>query len=474
MQKYDFVVLGAGLAGLAFAKRASENGLSVLLLEKEDSVGGISRTVNHNNHYLDFCAHRFHTRNPALLNELLELPGLNLHKHLKKSRIYMFEKYLKYPFQLQNLLRAMPLSQSIYCSLSFTANLIKTKLLKEPLIKSYKDWFIHFYGQGLYEVMCSPYTSKVWRTDPSLISADWAEERFQGEKIIYLIKRIFTKLLTLDFSSYSIEDEALMPDGGVFYYPTRGIQELPDALALAAQNHNAKILTSARPTNINRKVKTVTFTQDATTETIAYNNLISTIPLNIFYDLQDKKDPEVKTCIQNLAYMNIIFVFAFLDRETISNDHWLYFPDDKIIFNRGVEFSNWSPEMCPSGKTSVCFDITCYNNSDLWNMPDDQIAKTAIDDAHRINYINKEEVSSYHVYRLKYAYPYYDLDYKRKLDKTAQFLETDNCYLLGRTGMFRYNNADSSIEMGFALAENFVNDVSSKSIYDYKIKHISL
>jgi len=35
MQKYDFVVLGAGLAGLAFAKRVSENGSSVLLLEKE-------------------------------------------------------------------------------------------------------------------------------------------------------------------------------------------------------------------------------------------------------------------------------------------------------------------------------------------------------------------------------------------------------------------------------------------------------
>jgi protoporphyrinogen oxidase len=145
MQKYDFVILGAGLAGLAFAKRVSENGFSVLLLEKEDTVGGISRTINHNNHYLDFCAHRFHTRNEALLKELLSLPGLSMHKHLKKSRIYMFNKYLKYPFQLQNLLRAMPLSQSIYCSLSFTANLIKTKLLKESLIKINKYWFKQFY-----------------------------------------------------------------------------------------------------------------------------------------------------------------------------------------------------------------------------------------------------------------------------------------------------------------------------------------
>jgi hypothetical protein len=75
---------------------------------------------------------------------------------------------------------------------------------------------------------------------------------------------------------------------------------------------------------------------------------------------------------------------------------------------------------------------------------------------------------------LEYAYPFYDLAYKRKLDAVVNFLETDDCYLLGRTGIFRYNNADNSIEMGFELADNFVKNKPNKSIYDYKIKHISL
>ena len=39
------------------------------------------------------------------------------------------------------------------------------------------------------------------------------------------------KILTLDFSSYNLEDDSLAPDGGPFYYPRRGIQELPDALS---------------------------------------------------------------------------------------------------------------------------------------------------------------------------------------------------------------------------------------------------
>ena len=98
----------------------------------------------------------------------------------------------------------------------------------------------------------------------------------------------------------------------------------------------------------------------------------------------------------------------------------------------------------------------------------------ATSDADRINYLAKGDVVSSCVFRLKYAYPFYDLDYKHKLDAVVKFLETDDCYLLGRTGTFRYNNADNSIEMGLRLAENFVNNESNKSIYDYKVKHISL
>jgi protoporphyrinogen oxidase len=474
MQKYDFVVLGAGLAGLAFAKRVAEAGYSVLVLEKESDVGGLSRTLLYKGFYLDFCAHRFHTSNHALLQEVLSLPGLSMQKQLKKSRIYMFDKYLKYPFQLQNLLRAMPVLQCIRCSLSFAVNLIIKRFRNKKKIRSYRDWFVYFYGRGLYEVMCRPYTSKVWRTDPGLISADWAEERFQGEKIIYLIKRIFIKLFTFDFSSYSIEDEELIPDGGFFYFPARGIQELSDAFARSCQENGAVIMTRARLLSVSRQEHSVAFTHDGAPYTAGYGSLISTIPLKTFYDLQDNKDDRIAALVDNLIYMNIILVFVFVHEKKISNDHWLYFPDHRIIFNRAVEFSNWSPEMCPPGTTSVCFDITCYNDSDLWNMPNDVIARTVMDDAQRIDYLQKHSIESYHVYRLKYAYPFYDLDYKRKLDQVIRFLEADNCCLAGRTGMFRYNNADNSIEMGFALSEKFIHNAPVKSIYDYKIKHISL
>ena len=72
------------------------------------------------------------------------------------------------------------------------------------------------------------------------------------------------------------------------------------------------------------------------------------------------------------------------------------------------------------------------------------------------------------VFRLKNAYPVYDLEYRKKLNTMVKFLESDSSFLLGRTGIFKYNNLDNSIEMGFKLAENFIKNKIKKSIYKYE------
>jgi len=221
---FDFVVLGGGVSGLGFAKRVSENGKIVLVLEKETVVGGLSRSVEYKGFYLDYCAHRFHTKNQKLLDEILSLPGLKMEKHIKKSRNYMFGKYIKYPFEVQDLLRAMPLTKSIPAGFSFLWNIIAKRFKKKEDLKSFEDWFSYIYGYKLYEVMAKNYTAKVWRHDPKEISADWADQRLQGEDLVKLLKRIVKKIITLDFRSYDLKDDSLAPDGGPFYYPERGIQ----------------------------------------------------------------------------------------------------------------------------------------------------------------------------------------------------------------------------------------------------------
>jgi protoporphyrinogen oxidase len=474
MRRFDFVVLGGGVSALGFAKRMSEHGRLVLVLEKEAVVGGLSRTLCYKGFYLDFCAHRFHTNNRELLDEILALPGLTMTRHLKKSRIYMFGRYLKYPFELQNLLRAMPLNDSLMAALSFGWNLLARRF-REPTLVSYKDWFVHLYGQRLYRVMCHPYTSKIWHTDPAHISADWAEQRFQGENLKRLLKRVVQKLLTLDFSSFNLDDDSLAPDGGPFYYPRRGIQQMPDALANSAIRNGAVIKTSVTLTDVSINKQMVKYSHEGKPETVSFDHLISTIPLHAFYALQERKSPDVEQALAGLRYMDIIFVYVFLDRPRLSNDHWLYFPDPDVVFNRAVEFANWSPEMCPAGKTSVCFDITVFadDQDSLWHASDADLSARVLQDAARVGYLERSDVFDTYVFRVRQAYPYYDLAYRAKLDVVVNFLEDGCVSLLGRSGIFQYNNSDNSIEMGFLLAEKFLSGEKPRSIYQAKVKAVS-
>src|SRR5262249_14412461 len=148
-----------------------------------------------------------------------------------------------------------------------------------------------------------------------------------------LVKRILKKIFTLDFSSYNLEDDTLAPDGGVFYYPMKGIQEMADALERAAVRKSAKILTSARITRVDTAKSVVYYEHEGESFIAKYGELISTIPLHTYYHLQERRDKDVDRALAGLQYMDIVFVYLFLNVPRVSKDHWLYFPDKDIIFN---------------------------------------------------------------------------------------------------------------------------------------------
>lgn len=470
--KYDYIVLGGGLAGLAFAYRMSSNGQSVLVLEKEERVGGLARSIKYGDFEFDFCAHRFHSGNKELLTEILSLVP-SFRQHIKKSRIYIFNRYLKYPFELPNLLRAMNPIKAVLASFSFIFNYLFKNIGKKE-IKNYKQWFTYYFGEELYKVMCHPYTSKIWKTNPLNLSADWADQRLQGVSIRQLIGKTLKKLIRFDFSSYSLEDERLAPDGGIFYYDDCGIQILPDTFEKEIIKNGSEVLTKVEVTKIKEKKLETEYTLGKKTyKEIAKKAIITTLPLHSYYEVLDNKSEKIEKALKKLRYMDIIFVYLILNKKKVSNDHWLYFADKDIIFNRAVEFKNWSKKMAPKDKTALCLDITCFEGDKTWKKTDEELTKECIKSGEKTGLFRRKEIIDSKVIRIKYAYPFYDLDYKRNLREVISFIEkSGKVFCLGRAGLFRYNNADNSIEMGFELAKNIMSG-ENKSLFDYKIKKAS-
>ena len=60
--KQRVVILGAGPAGITAAWRLTELGYPVTVLERDDAVGGMARTINVGNYAVDFGPHTFHIR----------------------------------------------------------------------------------------------------------------------------------------------------------------------------------------------------------------------------------------------------------------------------------------------------------------------------------------------------------------------------------------------------------------------------
>src|SRR5438309_11234102 len=98
------VIIGAGPAGLTAAFELSKAGVESTVLEKDNMVGGISRTVEHKGYHFDIGGHRFFTKvKPVedMWNEVLQKDFL---WRQRLSRIYYNKKFFFYPLKASNAL----------------------------------------------------------------------------------------------------------------------------------------------------------------------------------------------------------------------------------------------------------------------------------------------------------------------------------------------------------------------------------
>src|SRR4051812_49328963 len=65
-QGKQFVIIGAGPAGLTAAYELAKRDLRPLVLEELDKVGGLARTENYHGFHFDMGGHRFFTKVPEV------------------------------------------------------------------------------------------------------------------------------------------------------------------------------------------------------------------------------------------------------------------------------------------------------------------------------------------------------------------------------------------------------------------------
>ena len=172
------MVIGAGPAGLTAALRLAERGVPPVIVEGDDVVGGISRTVVRDDWRFDIGGHRFFTKVPEV-EELWDdlLPGDELMRRPRLSRIFYDGKFFDYPLNPWNAL-SQPRRRGVrplpaVLPVGATSDRARSE-------DNFESWVSARFGRRLYRMFFKTYTEKVWGMPADEMPADWAAQRIKS------------------------------------------------------------------------------------------------------------------------------------------------------------------------------------------------------------------------------------------------------------------------------------------------------
>lgn len=450
------VVLGGGLAGLSAANRLADNGFSITVLESADQVGGLAASFTRETEWGEFDydngPHRFHTGEQHLNDEVLRLLGDNVCTANRQSRIFLFDRFFHYPLQGANILK---LPKLVLVKAFWDYLVVKMKGLVGLRKKddNFENWVVNRFGRKLYDIFFGVYTEKTWGIPCTRISADWAAQRISLLSLWDTVKKTLFRPKNVPRTLVS-----------EFFYPRRGgigtlCQRYAEELEKAGHNVLVSAPAAAVETENGRAVAVRYRAPDGTEQRLPCDEVVSTIPATTLARMVEPAPPtNVLDACDGLTHRSMIFVYLVLDRPKVTDDHWIYLPEQRLITHRLSEFKNFSPDAAPPDKTLLCAEITCDYEDDDWNKTDEELQEIVVRDlTQTIKLIDADEVLMTFSRRERYAYPIYDLDYRVHRDAVLAFIEDiDALDTTGRQGLFKYNNMDHSIGMGLAIADNLV------------------
>jgi protoporphyrinogen oxidase len=454
----ETLIIGAGPAGLAAAMELSKAGKDFILVEKSDRVGGLSKTYEFKEGDLVFRTdngpHRFFSKNPYLY-EFIE--GLLDEKWIvvkRQTRQFIDGKFYDYPVNAVQALRNLGLFRTAHIMFDYGIAKIKYSIFRKP-VDNFADYVYANFGKSLGRFNMINYTEKIWGMPSEEIHIDWAGQRIKGLSITSLAKDALLKI----FKKKSKDQPKTLID--TFYYPELGTGLIYETIKDRLLEKGYKIFLSTYPKKIlhaNRTVKKVVCASPEGPIEIECKNLIESVPLKHFLDLLDQAPAEhIKNAQKKLRYRSQVYLFITLDKETVTADQWIYFPNTEIPIGRMSEMRNFSPLMSPPGKTSLFLEFFCTAGDAVWNMSEAELLDYALVHLEKMKFIRRDEVRKAYRMREENVYPIYDLSYKEYLETMKRYLDKfENLYYIGRPGRFRYNNQDHSLEMGILAAKSVI------------------
>jgi protoporphyrinogen oxidase len=420
----NVVIAGAGVSGLTLAERLTSGGnnLSVTLIEREDTPGGLARTFEKNGFLFDIGPHRFHTSDDIVSNYILDVLGDEHATIRRSSNVYMAGKYRNWPLTMKSV-AGLPVPVLFRSFL----DLFKGKSTGD--MKTFADYVISKYGRNIYDYFFKGYTEKFTGHSPRELHVDWAEagvnravidKNVKADDLVSLLKGLLLP----------------KPVSTDFYYPSSGgIQTFCDRQLerITANGGNVHFGCSATgiETEAGRTIGVITGNKGV----IPADKVYWSAPLSILFP--DSGFQFLDTLLCNIA----------LSKDQNNRYQWCYFGQKDILFSRLTVPKNFRADTVPEGADSLIAEVT-LNDPALRTDPE-SLKDSLIAQLEKVNALNPDDILFMDWRIVTETYPLYDLRYREHLSSLEL---PEGLELVGRCGSFWYNNMDHSIGQALAIS----------------------
>ncbi|KKQ10739.1 MAG: Amine oxidase [candidate division TM6 bacterium GW2011_GWF2_36_6] len=463
--KKNAIIIGAGPAGLtAGLELLKTQKFAVNIIEKDDQIGGLAKTVSYKKYKYDIGPHHYVTESKEIENWWKEIVKKDEFIKLKRfTRIYYNRHFFLYPLEPINALLGLNIFESIRCVCSY----FRYKFFPKK-VASYEDWLTNRFGKRLFEIFFKSYTEKLWGIPCSQISADWAAQRIKNFSLGKAMFFAFFGKLFKKYTPRTILNE--------FYYPIHGSGSLWDEvgkkikkstyssihlneLVVSVEHDNQKIVAVLTKSTLNPN--------DVATQQLKRHQgdyFLSTMTLrNLILSMDPLPPEDVIHAAKQLRCRALITINLIINQEHITPDHWIYIHEKNVQTIRIGNMNNFSMMLRPNKQHSA-ISLECFTFMDesIWLKTDAELLDQAKNEVAKIGLVKKELVLDGMVLRVLDAYPIYEGDYKLYLNTVYGYLEKfKNLKLMGRNGMHQYNNMDTAMISAMNAIKPFIEQEES-------------
>ncbi len=421
------LIVGGGLAGLSAAYHLERAGAKYLLVEKDESIGGLCRSIHKDGYTFDYSGHLLCVQEEKTLSLVRTLLGSRTTWFERRASIFIRGRYVPYPFQAH--LGALPRENMEECLSGFIMERVRDTESAFP--EPWPDWVLRTFGSGMAHYFFFPYHRKLWGISLGELSGKGLEWSVPQPTLAEVVDgALGGRNPRLGYNPQ-------------FFYPTDGgIEEL--ALALASHVSVLQCLQAVR--GVRWKERRAVLQGG---EEVRYETLVSSMPLS---ELIAALDPPPPGMVPGglLRCVPIWVLNVGVRRPNISDQHWIYFPEEEFPFFRVGCYTAFGPHLAPEGCSSLYVEVP--GRMGEWG-GDDRWVAASLDGLCRCGILKSmDEVELKLPLFLPFAYVVFDHHRSKHLAQVLAFLESEGIHPVGRYGRWGYGTMEQALIEGREVA----------------------